>query len=356
MRVRFITSTPLNVERGSGTFVGITTLADSLRSLGVEVEVVTPTWSMWPYTLERLVFNETLRYRYLAGCDVTVGFDMDGYTQAGTGRGVHIAAIKGVIADEARFESGITKATMRIQAACEKRHVNRADLVITTSQYSSERVRELYETPNAPHVVPELIDLLAWKKLSLENCSVAPAGKFIVLSVCRFYPRKRLPILLGAAERLQSKIAGFELRLVGDGPEMPRLKSICRERRLQGTVTFLGNVSQTGLAREYSQCHVFCLPSVQEGFGVVLLEAMANGKPIVAARAGAAPEVVRHGLLAEPDNEEALADALERLYREPELRERLGYAGQEFVSNFEAPLVARRFLQEMRGAIEVQRR
>jgi len=287
---------------------------------------------------------------------VTVGFDMDGFSLARRTSGVHIAAIKGVIADEARFESGITKATTRMQAACEKRHVNRADLVITTSQYSSERVRELYKTPNAPHVIPELIDLSAWTKLSRENRCTAPAGKFIVLSVCRFYPRKRLHLLLRAAERLQAKIAGLELRLVGNGPEMSRLKSICRERSLQRTVTFLGNVSQADLAREYVQCHVFCLPSVQEGFGVVFLEAMAHGKPIVAARAGAAPEVVRHGLLAEPDNEEALAEAIERLYREPKLGEQLGCAGREFVTNFDAPMVARLFLQEMRGVIEAQRR
>jgi glycosyltransferase involved in cell wall biosynthesis len=318
------------------------------------VDVVTPKWSIPPYTLERLIFNGTLPRRRLGDCDVTVGFDMDGYTLAGTGRGVHIAAIKGVIADEARFESGITKATMRLQAACEKRHVNRADLVITTSEYSSERIRKFYNPPNAPHIVPELIDLSMWRKLFETNESVAAAGKFIVLSVCRFYPRKRMYVLLAAAERLRSKIAGLELRIVGDGPEMRRLKSLCRERRLEGMVAFLGNVSPAELAREYNGCHVFCLPSVQEGFGVVFLEAMANGKPIVAARAGAAPEVVKHGLLVEPDNDQALSEAFDRLYRQPDLRERLGRESQEFVKQFDAPVVARLFLQEMQRMVEVR--
>jgi glycosyltransferase involved in cell wall biosynthesis len=354
MRVRFVTSTPLSVEGGSGTFVGIFTLAESLRALGVEVEVVTPKWPIWPYTLKRLSFNGMLPLRKLPECDVTVGFDMDGFALAGKGRGVHIAAVKGVIADEMRFESGITKATMRMQAACERRHVQRADLVITTSNYSSEQISKFYQPANAPRIIPELIDLASWSRLSQANESVPPAGKFIVLSVCRFYPRKRLQVLLAAADRLRSRITGLEVRIVGDGPEASRLKSFWREKRLEGTVSFLGNLSQAELAREYGQCHVFCLPSVQEGFGVVFLEAMANGKPIVAARAGPAPEVVKLGLLVEPDDDENLADAIERLCQQPDLRARLGQSSKEFVRQFDAPVVGRLFLAEMQQMVEAR--
>jgi len=101
------------------------------------------------------------------------------------------------------------------------------------------------------------------------------------------------------------------------------------------------------LAREYNQCDVFCLPSVQEGFGIVFLEAITAGKSIVAARAAAVPEVVKHGLLAEPDDENSLAEAIEGLYLEPELRESLGEAGREFVKQFDAPVVAKLFLDEI---------
>jgi glycosyltransferase involved in cell wall biosynthesis len=350
MHLRFITSTPLDIVRGSGTFAGISTLAKFLRMSGETVNLVTPTLRFPVYTVERLVFNEMLRLGHRGGIGVTVGFDMDGYALAGTGRGLHIASIKGVIADEMRFEAGLTKATMRVQALCEKRHVQRADLVIATSRYASERIQEFYAISNEPRIVPEPIDLTHWLRL-LQLNPVQPAGdKFIVLSVCRFYPRKRLHVLLGAADRLRGKIPGLEVRIVGNGPEAPRLKSICRKMGLQGIVTWLGNVPQAELASEYNRCHVFCLPSVQEAFGIVFLEAMASAKPVVAARSGAAPEVVQHGILVEPEDAGALAEGIERLYHAPEVRAALAAKGSEWVKQFDAPLIADAFMQEVERA------
>ena len=67
------------------------------------------------------------------------------------------------------------------------------------------------------------------------------------------------------------------------------MQRLAGELKLADTVTWLGDVSRAALAAEYSRADVFCLPSVQEGFGIVLLEAMAAGKPIVASRAGGHP-------------------------------------------------------------------
>lgn len=353
MRIRFISSTPMNVFQGSGTYVGIETLARSVRALGAQVDIVAPRLKFPILTGQRLLFNQSLRFRRHDDYDVTVGFDMDGYTIAGlTGAGqirgpnVHVASIKGVIADEMRFESGLTRMTMRLQAACEAKHVRRADFVMTTSAYAAGKVRELYGVTQLPRIVPELIDLEAWAQLS-ENSASAPTDKFIVLAVCRFYPRKRLPVLLAAAARLRSRIPGLEVRIAGGGPEQDRLQTLCREKHLEDLVVWRHDISREDLAREYNQCQVFCLPSVQEGFGIVFLEAMANGKPIVATTAGAAPEVVQHGLLTEPDNVDELACAIERLYREPLLRESLGSAGRTFVRRFDAPVVGRIFLHEL---------
>ncbi len=351
MHLRFITSTPLNLEQGSGTFAGISLLARVLRDSGQTLELVTPKFHLPIYTAERLLFNERLRLRPGFQGDAVIGFDMDGYALAGKGR-PHIAAIKGVIADEMRFESGFTRATMQIQAGCEHLHVQRADLVIATSRYSAERIRELYKITREPSVVPELLDLASWRQLLEANPAPPAENKFTVLSVCRFYPRKRLHILLGAADLLRDKIPGLAVRVVGGGPESARLQSLWRDKNLRNIVSWLGDVSQAELAREYNRCHIFCLPSVQEAFGIVFLEAMAAGKPIVAARAGAAPEVVRHGILAEPDDEQSLADGIERLYRDSEMRQTLAASGSRFVRQFDAPLIAQEFLATIRPVVE----
>jgi glycosyltransferase involved in cell wall biosynthesis len=347
MRIRFITSTPMNVFGGSGTFVGIATLANAIRALGVTVDLVIPKFNFPIYTVKRFMFNQWLRSQRGDGYDVTVGFDMDGYTVAGAGHGLHIASIKGVIADEMRFESGLTRATMSLQAKCERLHVHRAASVITTSRYAAERIQELYGLRYAPSVIPELIDLTGWQKLSNENPGRSDSNKFVVLSVCRFYPRKRLNILLGAAERLRAAIPGLSVRIVGGGPELHRLKSMCREKGLQDIVVWRKDISQAELAREYNSCDVFCLPSIQEGFGLVFLEAMAHGKAIVAARSGAVPEVAQHGVLVEPDNERDLAEAIELLYRSPDLRMQLGAAGLQLVTQVDAPVVAKLFMRRI---------
>lgn len=355
MHFRFITSTPLNIVRGSGTFAGITTLAKFLRMAAHRVDLITPTFKFPVYTIERIIFNESLRFRHRRSNAVTVGFDMDGYTLAAEARDLksrdmHVASIKGVIADEMAFESGIARATMRLQAHYEKLHVRRAQLVIAPSRYSEERIQSLYAITKPVTVVPEPIDLVEWRSLLQRNFVPPAQEKFVVLCVCRFYPRKRLDVLLAAADRLRLRIPALEIRIVGHGPEAGRLQSICRTKALNGIVKWLGNLSQEELAREYNHGHIFCLPSVQESFGIVYLEAMASGKPIVAARAASVPEVVKHGILVKPDDDEALAEGIERLYKNPELRRTVAIEASQWVKQFDGALVAGSFLRAVEYA------
>ena len=319
-------------------------LASTLRGLGHTVEVVTPEKHCRIFTLERLWFNERLRRRNLSPFDLVVGFDLDGYRISGRGPAPHIAAIKGVIADELRFERGVTRAMLSIQAACERIHVQRAAGVITTSKYAAEQLKRLYRFPQPVHVVPEMLDLAQWREL-LGRSGVAPdPNRFSVLTVCRFYPRKRLDLLLRAAALLRERIGNLQFRIVGGGPESKRLRELSRVLRLEGAVEWLGDVTQARLAAEYTSCDVFCLPSLQEGFGIVLLEAMAAGKPIIAARAAAIPEVVPEACLVEPGDARALASAIEQLYRSPDMRRVLAERGLARVQCFDAPKVAVQFV------------
>jgi glycosyltransferase involved in cell wall biosynthesis len=345
-RLQFITAIPWDVYRGSGCYIGTRTLIQALRQLGIDIALITPQMTTPMFTATRVLFNEFLRWRHFSG-DATVGIDADGYAVAARAARVpHIACIKGVLADAVRFERGFTRTSMAFQARLEAKHARDADLVITVSQYCARQLAELYGVKNAV-VVPELIDLNAWRQIFNANPAIPDPHKFTVLSVCRFYPRKRLDLLVQAAAALRDRVPQLELRIAGGGPEYQRLRQLSSELGIEPAVHWLGDVSLNDLAAEYNRCDAFCLPSVQEGFGIVFLEAMAAGKPIVAARAAAVPEVVRSGLLVEPENSEALAEAILRLYRDPDLRNSLALAGWREVEQFEMRCVAARFLKEV---------
>lgn len=307
--------------------------------------MVTPKLGAPIFTATRVLFNERLRRRRFDG-DVTIGIDADGYSIAGAPHALpHIACIKGVLGDATSFEKGSTRMSLAFHAWLEAKHARRAGLVITVSQYCARRLADLYDVKGAA-VVPELIDLETWRALFRSNAVPSDPRKFTALSVCRFYPRKRLDVLLRAAALLRDSIPELEVRIVGNGPEYRNLQRICSNLHLESTVRWLGDLTIAALAREYTCADVFCLPSAQEGFGIVFLEAMASGKAIVAAHAAAVPEVVRHGILVEPENPEALADGILRLYRNPDLRLSLGLAGAADVERFEMRRIARQFLAE----------
>jgi glycosyltransferase involved in cell wall biosynthesis len=241
------------------------------------------------------------------------------------------------------FERGAAKASVIMQAHLEQSHARRADLVVTPSRYCAERLDELYGVRNVI-VIPELIDLQRWHELLSQAASPLAPQRFTVLCVCRFYARKRVDLLLRAAAMLRGRIPELEIRIVGGGMEETHLRNLWRELRLESAVKWVGNATQRQLATEYRRADVFCLPSVQEGFGIVFLEAMAAGKPIIAARSAAVPEVVQHGCLVEPNNAEALAAAIETLYFDAGLRRRLGAGGLQAVQQFEMQRVALSFL------------
>ena len=146
------------------------------------------------------------------------------------------------------------------------------------------------------------------------------------------------------------RIPKLEIRIVGNGPCGAAWRAQAGRLNLGDTVTWLGDISRADLAAEYNRADVFCLPSVQEGFGIVLLEAMAAGKPIVAARAAAIPEVAPHATLVEPENAQSLAAGMLDLYESPQARAAQSAKGLARVERFDAPAVARSFVDAVCGA------
>lgn len=135
--------------------------------------------------------------------------------------------------------------------------------------------------------------------------------------------------------RAVAGLPGAELLLVGDGEERPYLERVWREAGHPGRIRFMGEADDASRNRLLASCDVFCLPSRErtEAFGIVLLEAMRYGRPVVASDlpGSGVTWVVEdgvNGLLVEPDAVPAWKDALQRLAREPAYRAALGEAGR----------------------------
>jgi phosphatidylinositol alpha-mannosyltransferase len=157
-------------------------------------------------------------------------------------------------------------------------------------------------------------------------------GTLNILFVGRLEERKGLIHLLKAYHRLRKRHVDARLLVCGAGPKLREYRRFVGLRGIRD-VEFLGRVSDDDKARYFASADIFCAPATgQESFGIVLLEAMAAGVPIVASDIHGYKRVVERnvqGLLVEPKNPRALAAALYALARDPELRNEMGEAGRQ---------------------------
>jgi phosphatidyl-myo-inositol alpha-mannosyltransferase len=172
----------------------------------------------------------------------------------------------------------------------------------------------------------------------------APRKRLRVLFVGAMVPRKGLPCLLRAFERLAARRGDVELVVVGDGPALPAMRRLV-PGEARALVRFAGSVSRTRLARYYATSDIFCAPGLgRESFGMVLLEAMAAGLPVVASDIEGFRNVLTHGqegLLVPPNQPEVLARTLEELLDNPDDREEFGRRGRLTAARYRWSEIAR---------------
>lgn len=359
MRIAFLDSWLQDSASGSGTAVAIGGLAAALTARGHTLERLVPRGSRpRSLLLRRLWFNLRLPARlrrpgHAGPYDLIVGFDIDGVGLASSAPAPYVCSVKGVLAEEARCERGWPRRMLAGLALLERRNARRAPLVLSTSRYCIDRIRHHYGVPfERLALVPEGIDLDVWQPSSdpavLADLD-ARREPYTVLCVARQYPRKRIIDLIDAFALLNASEPRARLVVIGDGPEHAALLQRVATLGLEGRVQLLGALPDDAEVRAwYGRASVFCLPSEQEGFGIVFLEAMASGLPVVSTSAAAIPEVVpdgEAGLLVPPRDPIALAEALLRLLQDPGLRSRLRDAGRVHARRYGWEQVADRFLE-----------
>ncbi|MBO9397911.1 glycosyltransferase family 4 protein [Shimia sp. R9_2] len=178
-----------------------------------------------------------------------------------------------------------------------------------------------------------------WSKLHIIHCGVEPARYdgaeapmgTKLLFVGRLAPVKGLPILLRAMEQLVQKEPDVHLTVIGDGPGRKALQSQTDAAGLSDHVSFVGYKSQSEVAEALSAADMLVLPSFAEGVPVVLMEAMAARRPVVATQIAGIPELVTEGvsgLLVPPGDPDALAQAIAKLLANPTRATAMGIAGR----------------------------
>ncbi len=157
-------------------------------------------------------------------------------------------------------------------------------------------------------------------------------GKVNILFVGRLEKRKGLDYLLSAYAKVKSQFPSVRLIVVSTSSKLPhKYEEVVKDNKL-ADVLFTSFVSSGDLPRYYRSADICCFPAIgSESFGIVLLEAMASGKPVVASNIIGYREVLTHGeegLLVPPRDEEALAQALLHLVRDKPLRQQMGAKGR----------------------------
>ncbi len=216
-----------------------------------------------------------------------------------------------------------------------KRIVQPCDALSANSAFTARLVHEL--TGREAIVIPYGATVEVHKPATT---SVAGERRPRILFVGRLIERKGLPYLIEALADLRRHLPAT-LDIVGTGTQRAALERLAAERGVAKAVRFTGRVGEQELAQLYATCDVFVLPSIvdrrgdTEGLGVVLLEAMSYGRPVVGTNVGGIPDIVRHeqtGLLVPQKDPRALAEALRRLLTDHSLAAQLGAAGRDYAA------------------------
>ncbi len=208
----------------------------------------------------------------------------------------------------------------------------RADAVVANSQWTATRVIQC----GAP---PDKVSVSYYGGNGRHPAPAAPkvdeARPLHLLSVSLLEPRKGQAFVLRALRVLRDH--GYDLRytIVGDGPQAPALRALADELGLSDIVSFEGRKEHEEVWPYFAACDIFVLPSWNEAFGVVYIEALSQGKPIVGCQGEGGPEELKGlgecGELVQPQNVDSLVTALKRLLDDPARRRQMGETGKQIV-------------------------
>ena len=221
-----------------------------------------------------------------------------------------------------------------------------------TTAAEVEKLGEL----SAPRIVPMGVDIEQFRGPDTRVSEVTTHKKFVILFVGRLVEKKGVADLIKAFASLPAnQLSAAELRIIGDGTERSSLETLAKALNIDSRVCFLGRMPHDALPAHYARADLFVAPSIidrsgdTEGQGVVLIEAMSSGLPIIAYKTGGIQDVINHGetgFLITPRDIQGLGNAIETLLQDCGLRHRLGQEGKHHAHrNYAWEVIAQQFLE-----------
>jgi len=223
-----------------------------------------------------------------------------------------------------------------------KMTVKMADHIICSTEDEKDYLISVGADPLRTSIIPNGVDV---ERFTVGSTSFSFRKKFdvsgkIVLAVGRLSKEKGLDYLLKAASKVKNDMPKTRVNFVLVGPDYgveAKLSSQAQSLGIEGNVLFVGPLRDAELTSAYLESDVYVLPSLFESFGMTLLEAMAAGKPIVASRYSAAPDLLRNGAkgyMINPYRPEEMAKALETLLTDSQLADRMGRINRSIVTQY----------------------
>ena len=216
-----------------------------------------------------------------------------------------------------------------------------ADMVLAPSTYTAEKLHTVQGVDvEKIRILPWPIDPLMLRLADAPSSLTLPEGfpqGHVILTVGRWVAAERYKgadDMIRAIPQLMNSVPDVRLVLVGNGDDLPRLKDLMAELSLGASVRFYDRLSREQLAACYAHADVFALPSTGEGFGLVFLEAMAFGVPVVGAAAGGVTDIIKDGVngrLVPGKDLATLVGKLGQLLGDGAMRATLGKKGAEIV-------------------------
>lgn len=234
--------------------------------------------------------------------------------------------------------------------------LRQADLIVAQSSNTKENAIRYYNYSGQIETIPLGFVQPQFQKVTRADLSL-PEDQIILISVGRLVKRKGYEYAIRAVSKLVQQGHKVKYLILGDGPEEGALRDLIKELKIEDNIMFPGYVSEEVKYQYLSQSNVYVLPSLHEGFGICLLEAMHCGLPIVATNNGGQTDFLTHGknvLFIPPKDDNSLTEKVAKLIDNDQLRRKMGENNINDIQAYSIENIAKKYHECLKDVTRVR--